>query len=196
MNNSVNLENTVSKILKGIHAREWISYSVATYLIRQLVDPDNKRYLDSFMFHIVPCANPDGYEHTRTTDRYWRKNRRENRDCYGVDLNRNFGYKWGDSGVSFDPCSNVYAGPAPFSEPETLALKEYFDSLYPVPIMTLSLHSFGQWLIYPYAYKNGTYPENIREIRRMCYFFGNAIMSVHGKEFKCISIADTLCEFF
>ena len=38
------------------------------------------------------------YEYSHTTDRLWRKNRAANHDtlglCRGVDLNRNFGYKW------------------------------------------------------------------------------------------------------
>ena len=39
------------------------------------------------------------YEFSHTTDRLWRKNRNPNPGtfglCPGVDLNRNFGYKWG-----------------------------------------------------------------------------------------------------
>ena len=37
------------------------------------------------------------YEYSRTKDRLWRKTRSSPRlgRCAGVDLNRNFGYKWG-----------------------------------------------------------------------------------------------------
>ena len=46
------------------------------------------------------------YEYTRTNDRYWRKNRGRNpgSSCIGVDLNRNWGYKWGGKGASTNPC--------------------------------------------------------------------------------------------
>ena len=47
------------------------------------------------------------YEYSHTTDRLWRKNRNPNPStfgfCPGVDLNRNFGYKWGHE-VEFDKC--------------------------------------------------------------------------------------------
>lgn len=43
----------------------------------------------------MPVINADGYEHTRTGDRLWRKNMRPvgaARRCLGADLNRNWGY--------------------------------------------------------------------------------------------------------
>lgn len=41
--------------------------------------------------YIVPVLNPDGYVHTHTKDRMWRKNRaRQDGEKVGVDLNRNF----------------------------------------------------------------------------------------------------------
>ncbi len=42
----------------------------------------------------------------------------------GVDLNRNFPYKWGydDEGSSPNPTSQTYRGASPGSEPETKAL--------------------------------------------------------------------------
>ncbi|KAA0189471.1 hypothetical protein HAZT_HAZT010743 [Hyalella azteca] len=60
----------------------------------------------------------------------WRKNRsKANRYCYGVDLNRNFGYKHGGSGSSSNPCSEIYRGPSAFSEPESQALKKAVESV-------------------------------------------------------------------
>ena len=51
----------------GIHAREWASPAVITYIIKQLVEYDHKhpQYIDNLNIHIVPVANPDGYEYTR-----------------------------------------------------------------------------------------------------------------------------------
>jgi hypothetical protein len=38
---------------------------------------------------------------------------------------RNYGYHWGQSGSSSYPCSEIYHGPNPFSEPETRAISNY-----------------------------------------------------------------------
>jgi hypothetical protein len=62
----------------GIHAREWISPATVTFMIRQLVevkDPEEADLLDNLDWYILPQVNPDGYEHTRTSDRLWRKTR-------------------------------------------------------------------------------------------------------------------------
>lgn len=45
--------------------------------------------------------------------------------CAGIDLNRNFGYRWGGQGSSQQPCRETYAGQGPFSEPETNSIKEF-----------------------------------------------------------------------
>ena len=45
----------------------------------------------------MPVVNPDGYVFSHDYDRMWRKNRKRIRgwtSCQGVDINRNFGYKW------------------------------------------------------------------------------------------------------
>ena len=83
----------------------------------------------------MPVANPDGYDYTFTAgNRLWRKNLRDNNGDGqitagdGVDLNRNFSYRWGydNEGSSPDPSSETYRGPAPNSEPETKALDRLF----------------------------------------------------------------------
>ena len=58
---------------------------------------------------IIPLANPDGYEYTRTHDRMWRKNTVNipGTSCIGVDINRNFPEGYG-VGASKNPCSEVY----------------------------------------------------------------------------------------
>ena len=49
----------------GIHAREWIAPAMATYIIDQLLHNAQDGFLDELNFHILPIANPDGYEFTR-----------------------------------------------------------------------------------------------------------------------------------
>jgi len=70
----------------------------------------------------------------------------------GVDLNRNYGYQWNatsSSGTS-NPGSETYRGPAPFSEPETQAIRDLamqHDFKY-----AISFHSGNEYIIYPWGY--------------------------------------------
>merc|ERR1712012_1130379 len=111
----------------GIHAREWISPAVASFIIRELVEDyaEHPSYLDNINWYYLPSANPDGYEYSINQDRYWRKNRAPNSgsSCYGTDLNRNWGFHWGETGVSFDPCSEIYCGSAAFDQPESANIR-------------------------------------------------------------------------
>ena len=99
-------------------------------------DPASRTWSTRTELWFVPVANPDGYDYTFTEgNRLWRKNLRDNdgdgqiTGVDGVDLNRNFAYKWGydNEGSSPDPSSDTYRGPAPNSEPETQALDRLFS---------------------------------------------------------------------
>ncbi|MGY1679914.1 M14 family zinc carboxypeptidase [Geodermatophilus sp. SYSU D01176] len=117
------------------HAREWITPEMTRRLMRHVLDgygtdQEVRSLLDRTELWFVPVANPDGYDHTFTTDRLWRKNLRDNdgdgviTEVDGVDLNRNFPTRWGydNEGSSPSPDSEIHRGPAPSSEPETRAL--------------------------------------------------------------------------
>ena len=75
----------------------------------------------------------------------WRKNRKSvGSDCYGVDLNRNFDYKWNTGGSSASPCSDTFHGESPMSENEAKALERYMTGK---PWTTyLTFHSYGQYV--------------------------------------------------
>ena len=86
----------------GIHAREWISPAVATFIVRELVEDydEHPEYLDNFNWYLLPVANPDGYAYTFSKNRMWRKNRSpQGKNCTGVDLNRNWDFHWGGKSV-------------------------------------------------------------------------------------------------
>lgn len=147
------------------HAREWISAEMALYLAEYLVttyaagtDPALNACINNLEIWIVPVVNPDGYIYTTTPgNRFWRKNRRNNGDgTFGVDLNRNYGYQWGGgsgsegSDISAD---STYRGPYAFSEPETVAVRDFVLGL-DNPKALLTYHSFSQLLLRPWSYTN------------------------------------------
>jgi hypothetical protein len=56
---------------------------------------------------------------------------------HGVDNNRNYGNSWGGYGTSDDPSSQIYHGPAPWSEPETAAFHELTQRLPVASVATI-----------------------------------------------------------
>ena len=145
------------------HARELMSVEVPLYIAEYLlenygIDPEVTGLVDGRELWIVPMVNPDGHvyvqnNHTDPWWDWWRKNRRDNGDgTFGVDLNRNYGYMWGydDIGSSPDPANNLYRGPAPFSEPETQTIRDFFASRE--IICSISYHSYGELILYPWGY--------------------------------------------
>lgn len=139
----------------GIHAREWISPAVALHLIDEMVS-DTTSVMQNMDVYAVPVSNPDGYVYSWTTDRMWRKNRRPSlgrQDCPGVDLNRNWETGYG-VGASDNPCSEVYKGARAFSEPETQALRDEMKRVSTTGDvrLVLSLHSYGQIMLYPWGW--------------------------------------------
>ncbi|XP_069113551.1 carboxypeptidase B-like [Argopecten irradians] len=184
----------------GIHAREWIAPAVVLYMIDQLAnnpnnDPDIASLLDKFDFYLVPLVNPDGYEYTRSGDRMWRKNMassygthhsifgRCGSDEMGVDLNRNFGHHWNPgNGGSYDQCQETYAGPHALSEPETQAMAHAIDSVASHALVYLNIHSYGQYMIYPWGY-TAQLPPDAADLDHLGRVAANAIYHTHGHRY-------------
>ena len=145
------------------HAREHlaaqITMMIAKYILENRNDPQIEALIDSRDIWVAPMMNPDGLEHDIDGGqyKYWRKNRTQNSNgTYGVDLNRNYGYKWGSSGgqaASPNPSSDTYRGPTPFSEPETQAIKNFVDAR-PNLNAVISIHTFSELILYPWGWTN------------------------------------------
>ncbi len=141
------------------HAREWISTTVGSYFANYLlsnygIDSTVTDLVDNVEFYLIPVYNVDGYNYTRTTNRLWRKNRRNNGNgTFGVDINRNWGAGWGGEGSSGVGSSETYRGTAAFSEPETQAMRDFFIA-HPNVRAQLDLHSYSQLILWPYGYSN------------------------------------------
>ncbi len=152
------------------HAREVITPEVLIYFMRYLTNnylsnPQVTYLVNNRELFFSPCMNPDGYFHNEFTDPDgggdWRKNRRNNGNgTWGVDLNRNYGYQWGfdDEGSSPTGSSETYRGSGPFSEPETQVEKTFIESRNFA--ITLSLHSYGNYFLYPWGYDRIFTPDN------------------------------------
>jgi len=143
------------------HAREWLTPQTVAYIAQHLLtqydtDPYAHLLVDNIDWYLIPVMNPDGYVYTWTTDRFWRKNRR---GMYGVDLNRNWGFHWGGAGSSGDLGSEIYRGSAPFSEPETQALRDFFLA-HPNIRGHADLHTYSTLLMWPWAYTSSLCPDH------------------------------------
>jgi len=147
------------------HAREPISMEALLYYMYWLLDnyntnPEAKYLVDNREIYFVPIVNPDGYAYNQQTNPNgggsWRKNRRNNGSCFGVDLNRNYSLGWGydNSGSSPDPCSDTYRGPSANSEPETQAVKNLVDAI--LPKISFSAHTVAGRYLNPFGYRDSS----------------------------------------
>jgi hypothetical protein len=177
----------------GIHAREWITVSTASYLMDQLItqsssNPDLKLLVDTFEVIIIPVLNVDGYDYTRQ-NRMWRKNLQPNpgSSCQGVDLNRNWNYQWGGAGKN--PCGDDYQGSSAFNTPETKAISSFLSQRSPVAY--IDIHSFGQLWMHPYGYTCSAPPDNAKftELGRIAT---GAMVKAGGPQFKYGTICNTI----
>ncbi len=145
------------------HAREIMSVEVPLLFARYLLEhygTDSRvtQLVDTREIWIAPMINVDGHvyveqNHAGSSSYWWRKNRTLNAGgTYGVDLNRNYGYRWGydDIGSSPTPSSAVYRGTGPFSEPETQVVRDFCAAREIA--MSLSYHSYGELILYPWGY--------------------------------------------
>ena len=139
------------------HAREWGATTATLYIADQLValegtDPRITALLGRAWVDVVPVCNPDGYVYSWTTNRLWRKNRRNNGDgTFGVDLNRNWAFQWGGGGASTIPNDETYRGPSAFSEPESAALRDYFIAQSSLA-GHIDFHAYSQLVLSPWGY--------------------------------------------
>lgn len=172
----------------GIHAREWISPSTCVWMMDKLIDDYKKNdatvraLLDYYEVHILPVVNPDGYEYSHTTSRLWRKNRKRGTGtCVGVDLNRNYPYKWLTGGSSTDPCSDTYAGPSAGSEDETKAVMKAINDRIRTWDAFLTIHSYGKWWFTPYGYNGTIVPPDFDDLDAKAKIGVAAIQSTYGQ---------------
>ena len=167
-----------------IHAREWITTPASAYLMENLVrgydtNPRVRNLMDTVDWYITPVLNADGYVYSWQTERFWRKNRRNNGGgSFGVDLNRNFSADWGGNGSSNDPDSEIYRGTAPFSEPESTVISNFMSGMDDLRAH-VDTHSYSQLVLHA----PGTFAQvvpNQAELAVVAQEMSTAILSTHG----------------
>ena len=176
-------------IVGGQHAREWISVSTSLWIASRFVqgaaEPEIAGLLANLDVVVVPVVNPDGYRWSWDAQRFWRKNRR---DGVGVDTNRNFGYGWGGEGAGFEPEADNYAGPAAFSEPESMAVRDWVLDHDEV-VAFVDLHSFGKLLLWPWGHIYEDAPDAMA-LETMGTDMAEAMFAVHQQSYTAIQGVD------
>ncbi|HOQ81411.1 MAG TPA: M14 family zinc carboxypeptidase, partial [Candidatus Cloacimonadota bacterium] len=146
---NVNVEKDVPRLLfvGDIHSEEIMGQEIVMSNIKEFVQKRNQQpyrdWLEMLEIWFVPCMNPDGLTIVMSgQDLTYRKNLRDNNlngifdfvpgqgnDIDGVDLNRNFGSHWVHGDSLYAPSGyevyDYYRGSAPFSESESVAIKNF-----------------------------------------------------------------------
>merc|ERR1712080_37575 len=171
----------------GIHAREWISPAVGTYMLNELVenDADHPELTQNLDWYFLPSHNPDGYRVTRDDDRMWRKTTTQysGDSCRGTDANRNWDYHWGENGASPSSCSGTYHGPEPFSEVEARNVRDFVSVHKDNIKFYQTLHSYSQLVLMPWGYTEDHAP-GYAAMLDLGYRGNEAIYAQHHKTYE------------
>ena len=144
-----------------VHGDEKVYPILLAKLMKMLTNQENCLYniedLKKARIVIAPVLNPYGYVNTQ------RKN------YNGVDLNRNWDYKWSEVGSSV-PTDLDYRGSVPFSEVETQFAKYLLETY--LPDGYIDLHNFGEdnkgqdYCIYYSQYSENIYKEVVEQLKQ------------------------------
>lgn len=150
-----------------VHGIEWVGSLALLDLVRSLTSGPASGLLRHARLVVLPIVNPDALHFN---GRRLAAGRIAWRRCNarGVDLNRNFPrmtrrmplHPFAGSRLRLSP---HYVGPHPFSEPETRAVRDVAQEVRPA--VSVGFHSFGELLLFPWAF---TARANPRQRRYQC----------------------------
>jgi carboxypeptidase T len=137
-----------------VHGVEFVGSVALLEFVRSVVTNPQSELLRHARLVVVPIVNPDAL-HVNCSRLAEGRRAFQRSNARGVDLNRNFprlrhrlplnllgGSRWRRA--------PNYVGPHPLSEPETRALSRVADELR--PRVSVGFHSFGDLLLYPWAF--------------------------------------------
>lgn len=160
------------------HGREMSTVAMCVYTAMHLLSDyaqgnrDTILLLSTSAVFIIPAVNYDSLvaissQYTALgTLNYQRKNRDisaaqtkscNSSDLFGVDLTRNYDFKFGldEVGSSSQICSDSYRGPSAFSEAETQAIRSLLERRGSIKI-AFNYHAYGNFLDIPNNYDDAT----------------------------------------
>ena len=130
-------------------------------------DPAVTARVDSLELWFIPVLNVDGHGYVFSGAAnwdQWRKTLRDNNDngqvdfpVDGVDLNRNWDWFWQECDDD-QPADDYYKGPAPWSEPETVALRDFVLAERPLVVVDYHSPATISWtsiIFYPWISTHG-----------------------------------------
>ncbi len=192
--NAINTNKFSFLIMAEHHARELETSEMLILEIEKMLsdyfanDITIDNLLNNYIVYFIPMVNPDGYSIVLDKNNMWRKNDHDNNGDHsyadfsdGVDPNRNYGWHWGDpdSHPDFNVTSEVYPGKYAFSEPETQAIRDLAQDIH--PIGSISYHSYGQLVLFPFSYYYVEAPDNNR-LFEIADNIGNSIGGYTGEQ--------------
>jgi len=151
-NADIDEDEPASLIIGHIHGEEVVGLELTLSYIWRITHQylSFLELINNTEMYFIPTMNPDGLEIvSRDLDDSYRKNGYvppglNGRPCVvtgtgsdwcGVDLNRNFGVNWIYGDTLWQPGGqepfDYYRGPAPFSEPETQAIRDFATLIKP-----------------------------------------------------------------
>ena len=203
-NQNINaVDKPILYAMGSIHSREYPPAELVSRFAEHLLseygqDADVTWLVDYHEIHLLLQGNPDGRVISESeSSASQRKNYNANHcpggsgfSQQGVDMNRNFLFQWNaGTGSSGDDCSEVFRGLSAASEPETLAINNYIQTLFPdqrpddlvtpapldKPGVYLDIHNVAELTLFPFGYSNsaGQAPnhDQLQTLARKMSFF-------------------------
>lgn len=172
LHSSKNSKVEKSKVLfTGLHhARELITANMIVKIFIETLhslihDTDRFTFWNYCDLVIIPVVNVDSHflisESFGKSDFSDFKEKRKNMNSQvckdgslvnqGVDLNRNYGFHYGEDSGDNEECSETFRGVNAFSEPETRAVRDFLEKEKSV-VSAMNFHSYGNMWIHPFNY--------------------------------------------
>jgi predicted deacylase len=171
-----------------VHGVEFVGSVALLEFVRAVVTEKGGELSRHARLVVVPIVNPDAlYDNCARIASGRRAYQRCN--ARGVDLNRNFprlgqGFPLNPMGGSPWRRAMHYVGPHPLSEPETIALRDVVHELR--PRVSVGFHSFGELLLYPWAFTALPNPRRERYERAGRAFVG----ALQGTTYRVMQATD------